>query len=315
MGIARSARAPHDEAFGRWLDEGRHGTMEYLEATRSVRRDPEGLLPGVRSIVVLASPYPAADPRAGDGTKTARYALSTDYHRTLRESCESLVRDWRERERIRFRHRVCVDSAPLAERAFAAAAGIGWIGKNGMVLNEEGSYFLLCEILIDLELAPDSPVTERCGSCTKCLDACPTSAFLRPGVLDATRCLSYWTIEQRGAIPDEIVDRIGPWVFGCDVCQEVCPYNRAVETGGFERQPAGLSELLEIRSGQWRRRFGDTPLARAGLSGMRRNAAAAAAGASRTDLLPALRAHSKAANPTVSMQSRSALRRLGAGAA
>ena len=284
--------------------------MAYLEKTRELRSDPRALLAGARSVVVLATPYSSADPAAPDGTRTARYALAEDYHRTLRAKCESLVDAWKAETGTAMRHRVCVDSAPLAERDFAAAAGIGWIGKNGMVLNDEGSYFLLCEILTDAELPADAPVDERCGSCTRCLDACPTSAFLRPGLLDAKRCVSYWTIEQRSAIPEEIVSRLGGWVFGCDVCQEVCPYNQAIETAPLERRPPELSDLLGMRASEWRRRLRDTPLARAGPAGLRRNAAAVAESRSRADLLPVLRRLADSRHPAASAQAAAAVRRL-----
>jgi epoxyqueuosine reductase len=307
IGIAPAVGPPHDAGFRRWIAEGRHGSMAYLEKTRQLRSDPRTLLSGARSIIVLASSYPAGEPAAADGARVARYALAADYHRTLRAKCESLVEEWKAKTGARMRHRVCVDSAPLAERDFAAVAGIGWIGKNGMVLNEGGSYFLLCEILTDLPLPFDGPVEERCGSCTRCLDACPTSAFLEPGVLDATRCLSYWTIEQRGPIPESIVAHMGGWVFGCDLCQEACPYNRAIEPEAFERQPSALSELLEMRASQWRRRFRDTPVSRAGAAGIRRNAAAVAESLSRRDLLPALQALAASPHPSVSRQAAAAV--------
>lgn len=286
--------------------------MAYLEKTRELRSDPRTLLAGARSVVVLAMPYSAAEPAAPDGTRTARYALAEDYHRTLRAKCESLVEAWKAETGTAMRHRVCVDSAPLAERDFAAAAGIGWIGKNGMVLNDEGSYFLLCEILTDAELPADAPVDERCGSCTRCLDACPTSAFPRPGVLDATRCLSYWTIEQRSEIPEEIVSRLGGWVFGCDECQEACPYNRAIDTAPLERRPPDLSELLGMGASEWKRRLRDTPLSRAGPAGLRRNAAAVAESRNRKDLLPALQRVAASRHPAASAQAAAAVRRLGA---
>ncbi len=312
VGIAAATTPPHDADFRQWLAEGRHGSMAYLEKTRDLRRDPETLLPGARSVVVLAFPYSTAEPESPDGARTARYALSEDYHRTLRSKCESLVAEWKGRTGIAMRHRVCVDSAPLAERDFAVAAGIGWIGKNGMVLHEEGSYFLLCEILVDAELPFDVPVFERCGSCTRCLDACPTSAFLRPGVLDATRCLSYWTIEQRGPIPPDIVSKMGGWIFGCDVCQEVCPYNTAVELERNDRAAPGLSEVLDMRSAEWKRRYRDTPLSRAGLAGMKRNAAAAADSLSRRDVLDRLSDLAASPHPVVSAQSAAAVARLSA---
>ena len=313
IGVAAAGPAPRTAEFERWLDAGFHASMRYLERSRELRGDARSLLPGARSVVVLAHAYPAGDPSAADGTRTARYALAEDYHRTLRRKCERVV-DAVRASGVSFAARVCVDSAPLAERAFAAAAGIGWIGKNGMLMNaEDGSWLLLCEIVTDLELPIDAPEAERCGSCTRCLDACPTGAFPRPGVVDANRCLSYWTIEQRGVIPEEIARKTGGWVFGCDVCQEVCPYNAAVDTGAFERRPPALAELLATRAAEWKRRFGDTPLARAGAAGMRRNAAAAAEGLARRALLPALAPLAGGKHPVVAEQAARAIRALGTG--
>ena len=310
IGVARAETPPHWANYERWIAAGRHASMGYLERSRHLRRDPGALLPGARSVIVLAHGYPAGDPSAGDGTRTARYALGEDYHRSLRRKCERVVAAVRSAG-VRFASRICVDSAPLNERDFAAAAGIGWIGKNGMVLNrEEGSFFLLCEIVTDLLLPADSPQTDHCGSCTRCLDACPTDAFVEPGVLDAGRCLSYWTIEQRGVIPDPIASRLGGWVFGCDVCQEVCPYNRAVETSALARTPPGLDALLETGAAEWKRRFADTPLARAGAAGMRRNAAAVAGKSGSPALLPALERLASGPHPVVAEQARRAAKAL-----
>jgi len=312
FGVAAAGPAPRAADFDAWLDAGMHGSMAYLERTRSLRADPRALLPGARSVVVLADAYPSAIPAAADGTRTARYALAEDYHRTLRTRCDRVIAAVRAAG-IALAARVCVDSAPLAERAFAAAAGIGWIGKNGMLMNaEDGSWLLLCAIVTDLELPPDAPEAERCGSCTRCLDACPTDAFPRPGVVDANRCLSYWTIEQRGVIPEPITEKMGGWVFGCDVCQEVCPYNAAVETASLERRPPALADLLGAGAGEWRRRFGDTPIARAGAAGMRRNAAAVAEGRRDRALLPAIRPLAAGKHPVVAAQAARALRALGA---
>jgi epoxyqueuosine reductase len=311
IGVASAGRSPRFDRYRRWIENGYHARMAYLEKSLPVREDPAQLLPGVRSIVVLSRPHPGAPPEAPDGTRTARYALSPDYHRDLRRLAEGVVDDVRRQSGAAFAARVCVDSAPLPERALAAAAGIGWIGKNGMVMNaEEGSYFLLAEILTDLELSPDSPVAERCGSCRACLDACPMQAFVAPAVLDSHRCLSYWTIEQRETIPTDVARKLSGWVFGCDICQEACPYNRAVETGELARQPPALSELLAAGAGQWRRRFADTPLARAGQAGLRRNAAALAEATRRGDLLPALAPLATAGSAVVAAQARRAIESL-----
>jgi epoxyqueuosine reductase len=315
IGIAAAGPAPRAAEFAAWLDAGYHGSMAYLDRTRRPRADARSLLPGARSVVVLAAAAPDGSPAAADGTRTARYALAADYHRTLRARCARIVGLVRAAG-VDFAARICVDSAPLAERAFAAAAGIGWIGKNAMLMNaEDGSALLLCAIVTDLDLPPDAPQAERCGACTRCLEACPTSAFPRPGVVDANRCLSYWTIEQRGTIPESIARKLNGWVFGCDVCQEVCPYNAAVETATLERTPATLAEILGTGAAAWKRRFGDTPVARAGAAGMRRNAAAAAEGAGRRDLLPVLASLARGKHPVVAAQAARAVRALEGAAA
>ncbi|HET9795462.1 MAG TPA: tRNA epoxyqueuosine(34) reductase QueG [Thermoanaerobaculia bacterium] len=312
IGVAAAGPAPRASDFEAWLDAGMHGSMTYLERSRRLRADARALLPEARSVVVLADAYQAGDPAAPDGTRTARYALAEDYHRTLRARCERVVAAVRGAG-VALSARICVDSAPLAERAFAAAAGIGWIGKNGMLMNaEDGSWLLLCAIVTDLALPADSPAAERCGSCTRCLDACPTGAFPRPGVVDANRCLSYWTIEQRGAIPESIARQMDGWVFGCDVCQEVCPYNAAIETGTLERRPPSLAELLETGAAEWKRRFGDTPVARAGAAGMRRNAAAVAEARGDPALLPVIAPLAAGKHPIVAAQAARAVRALDA---
>jgi epoxyqueuosine reductase len=313
-GIARAGRPPRFAVFEEWLSKGRHGMMDYLRKSAELRGDPERLFPGVRSIVVLAHPYSSRSPAASDGSRTARYALSEDYHRSLRRKCEAIVAGVAGRTGEPFPARVCVDSAPLAERSWAAAAGIGWIGKNAMVMNEnDGSYFLLCEILTRFELPEDAPLAERCGSCVRCLQACPTQAFVRPGQLDARRCLSYWTIEQRGTIPPEIAANLGGWLFGCDACQEACPYNAGAGSPPFDRVPPTAEDLLRLGAAEWKRRFADTPLSRAGAAGLRRNAAASAPASGRRDLLPRLEQLSRSPHPVVAAQARQAVRELDPG--
>jgi epoxyqueuosine reductase len=279
FGIARAGLAPRFERYERWLAEGRQAGMRYLAETAEARRSPDEVLPGARSVVCLAAPHRSAPFAAPDGARFGRYAAGPDYHGTLRQRALRVVSRSRPRLSPGARFRVCVDSMPLAERSFAAAAGLGWIGKNGCLIDSrQGSYLLLAEILTDLDLPPDEPVAELCGSCTRCLDACPTSAFVEPGVLDAGRCLAYWTIEHRGAIPGEWKARVGSWVFGCDVCQEVCPWNLPVSAAACEEDsaPPGRLEILSMGKGAWRRRFGATALNRAGWRGLQRNAAASA---------------------------------------
>ncbi len=290
-GIARAGPPPRFERFAEWIAEGRHAGMKYLERSAQKRADPESLLPGARSIVCLAAPYSAKEPVATDGSRIARYAAGADYHWSLRERATAVAR--RTAEGVgEFRFRVCVDSAPLAERSFAAAAGLGWIGKNGCLIDpEHGSFLLLAEILTDLDLPPDEPIAEQCGSCVRCLEACPTEAFLEPGLLDANRCIAYWTIEHRGAIPDSVKPDITEHVFGCDICQEVCPWNAPLPRGAGGRGASSSPtrrQWLEMGPGEWRRRYGGTALNRAGRRGVQRNAAVSAGACADRSALPAL---------------------------
>ena len=198
---------PGRERFEAWIDAGRHAGMRYLEETRTIRAVARGRsCRGARSVVCLAAPHSAAPWVGADGSRFARYARGADYHGVAARSAPSPSSNARaERLGGGWASRVCVDSTPIAERSFAAAAGLGWIGKNGCLIDaEHGSYLLLAEILTDLDLPPDAPMAEQCGSCTRCLDACPTGAFLEPGLLDAGRCLAYWTIEHRGADPRRV---------------------------------------------------------------------------------------------------------------
>ena len=289
LGIARGGTAPGHERFRGWIAAGRHAGMKYLEDTADVRFSPDRILSGARSVVCLAAPHAAQAPVASDGSLLARYAAGSDYHGTLQRRARRAARRAFERLSGGFRYRVCVDSTPLAERSFAAAAGLGWIGKNGCLIDpEDGSFLLLAEIVTDLDLPTDDPIAELCGSCVRCLEACPTQAFVEPRLLDANRCLAYWTIEHRGAIPDAVKEEIGERVFGCDVCQEVCPWNSPLRPPASGAAPT-RAEWLRMGPGEWRRRFGATALNRAGRRGVQRNAAASAGSVREFALLPVLR--------------------------
>jgi epoxyqueuosine reductase len=289
VGIARADPPPRFERFRDWIGAGRHAGMAYLEKTVEVRASPGNLLPGARSVVCLAALYRSAPLRAADGSLVARYAAGPDYHGTLRKSAIRVANSVRRRLEGSFRWRVCVDSTPLAERSFAAAAGLGWIGKNGCLIDRElGSWLLLAEIVTDIDLPPDDPVAELCGSCVRCLESCPTDAFLGPGLLDAARCLAYWTIESRGPIPHDVKAALGDRVFGCDVCQEACPWNGAVTDAPDSPKVPTRAEWIAMGKGEWRRRFGATALNRAGRRGIQRNAAASAGATGDAALLPSL---------------------------
>jgi len=292
VGIAKAEEPPHFGRFRDWIASGRHAGMAYLERTAEVRSSPASVLAGARSVVCLAAPHDPVRPVASDGSVVARYAWGPDYHGTMRKRAVRVAGAAASKLGGELKWRVCVDSTPIAERSFAAAAGLGWIGKNGCLIDRElGSFLLLAEIVVDLDLPADDPVAEMCGSCVRCLESCPTDAFVAPGLLDAGRCLAYWTIEHRGPIPDRVKEQLGDRVFGCDVCQDVCPWNRPERDASHAAAapPPSRSEWLAMGKGEWRRRFGDTAFNRAGRRGLQRNAAASAGADRDAAALPVLR--------------------------
>ncbi len=311
VGIAPATPADGFERLRAWLDQGYAGEMTYMHRHAAARRDPTSVLAEVRSVVMVGMNYLASGgrqppdaahqgadaPRSPAPGKIARYALGEDYHDVLRRRLNQLLA-WLQQEAPACRGRAVVDTAPLLERDFARRAGLGWFGKNTMLLNKRlGSYFFLAALLLDLELEPDSAhETTHCGTCTACLDACPTQAFIEPGLLDARRCISYLTIELRGPIPAELRAPTGDWVFGCDVCQEVCPWNRkapaATEPAFQPRadlESVDLVELLGLSEEAFRQRFRGTALTRAKRRGLLRNAAIALGNQGNPAALPALR--------------------------
>jgi epoxyqueuosine reductase len=265
--------------FERWLDAGYAGTMTYLHRTRSERADPTRLLPGVRSLVAVAATYNPGARDDGDWAPVARYARGADYHDVLRPRLVSLAKFIDETAGAQTRSRAAVDTSAVLERDLAARAGLGWIGKNTNVLSEDlGSYFFIGVVLTTALLAYDGEQPDRCGTCTACLDACPTNAFVGPYVLDARRCLSYLTIEHRGPIAAELRPALGDWIFGCDVCQEVCPWNRkaaeARDPALKPPQPLGpIARLMELDEKAFRDRFRKTALWRSRRAGLVRNVA------------------------------------------
>ncbi len=283
VGVARAEPLERGAYVREWVESGRAGRMAYLERHLDVRLDPRRLLAGARSIIVAALNYHRPEPpRPAHGApgRVAMYAWGRDYHRLMKKMLWRFVEALRAETGESFPARVCVDTAPLIEREAAAAAGIGWIGKNTMVLSRElGSYFFLGEVITTLEIAADEPMADRCGSCTRCLEACPTQAFPAPYEMDATRCISYLTIELREEVPSALAAGVGDWVYGCDICQQVCPYNqRAPETANpalcDDRAGAWLDlrELLHWTDDDYAERLRGSAMKRATLDMLRRNA-------------------------------------------
>jgi epoxyqueuosine reductase len=314
VGITTLERNAHAAELDRWLAAGHAGTMTYLHRQADKRKEPARIMPGARVAVVTLTNYyhgltdpgrkpgehqnphpqgsihPGLSPGVSSpplGGRVAQYAWSSDYHQVLGARLERLAAAIREVV-PGATTRCYVDAGPVPERELAQRAGLGWIGKNMMLIHPEiGSFTFLGVVLSDADLAPDLPFdVDRCGTCRRCLDACPTDAFPEPHVLDATRCVSYLTIEHRAAFTDKERGDVGEWVFGCDVCQDVCPWNVsfAQATADPELAPRAdvrapdLRGLLEMTEDEFARRYGDTPFARPGRAGMRRNAAAVLGG-------------------------------------
>ncbi len=280
-GIAPAVSPPGFHPLLEWIARGCAADMDWIPRRKNAYRHPDGVLPGTRSVIVVAMNYHNRAPDVSSA-RIARYAWSgVDYHDVLRRRLRQLAEPLHEAD-PESRTRVVVDTAPLLERDFARLAGIGWFGKNTMLISREsGSWFFLGAVLTTIELDYDLPETEEyCGTCTRCLDACPTGAFPEPGVLDSRLCISYHTIENRtGSIPDDLADRFGSWVFGCDICQEVCPWNRFAPNDSdpaFHPRPdlhtITPEDLLKLSEDEFRQRFRGTPLERTGLEAMRRNA-------------------------------------------
>jgi epoxyqueuosine reductase len=310
-GVVRAAKFPELAQTEEWLARGYAGEMGYLSDAR--RRDPEGVMPGIRSVIACALNYNTEEPKSIDAAAKSddeprgwisRYAWGRDYHQVLREKLNDLVAALREQFEEPFEARVYADTGPLQERVFAKYAGLGWLGKNTLLLNQAlGSWFFLGVVLTTLDLAPtlsaaEPPPPDLCGSCRRCLDACPTDALVEPYVLDARRCISYLTIELRGSIPEELREHLGRHVFGCDICQDVCPWNRrAPLTREEEFQPRlfpakkneaangnesfgdddslslpRLEWLASLDEEEYRQVFRGSPVKRAKRSGLVRNA-------------------------------------------
>jgi epoxyqueuosine reductase len=269
----------HAVELDEWLARGYAGTMRYLHRQAARRKDPRCIVPEAKSIIVVLDNYYSAAAPSEDQPKIAKYALGADYHRELGRRLEEFAA-WL-RGRGAGIAKVYVDAGPVPERELAQRAGLGWIGKNTMLIRPgQGSFFFIGSIFSDLALQPDEAFsTDHCGSCTRCLDACPTEALVAPQVLDATRCISYLTIEYRGPFTGEQAEMLHGWGFGCDICNQVCPWNERFADPTSHAGYSPRNDLQELPDTVWDdmseeefvRRFGDTPLERAGLIGMRRN--------------------------------------------
>lgn len=235
-GIAPAADLPELDFFAEWIARGYAGSMAYLSRSADRRADVRHVLPSARTVIVTATIYNTARPYSTESAdreraQIARYAWGDDYHDVIGARQEALLAWMREMATDPFEARSYVDTGPVQERVYARHAGIGWIGKNTCLINEDlGSWVFLGAIITSLDLALDAPALDQCGTCTLCIEGCPTQALLAPGVLDSTRCISYLTIEHRGALPEPLDAEIGSHVYGCDVCQEVCPYNAVAPT-------------------------------------------------------------------------------------
>ena len=295
--IAPAVSPPGFHPLLEWLADGYAADMTWMERRKEAYRHPDGVLRNTRSVIMVALNYHNAAPEPGTA-RISRYAWGTeDYHSILRRKLNAVAAAMHE-HRPQAKTRIVVDTAPLLERDFARLAGIGWFGKNTMLISRDiGSWFFIGALLTTESLAYDEPFEGNfCGSCTKCLEACPTSAFPEPYVLDANRCISYLTIERRDqSIPEQLRAEIGDWIFGCDICQEVCPWNRfapQVSLREFqlrdELRQLDVLTLLEMDETDFERRFANTPLERTGRDVIVRNAAIVAANQHRTDTIDAL---------------------------
>ncbi|MHC5019967.1 MAG: tRNA epoxyqueuosine(34) reductase QueG [Planctomycetota bacterium] len=326
---AADAPAPGSDAFGAWLTQGRHGDMRWMERTAAKRSDPAQVLPGARAVIALLVDYGApAPPRAAGSGVIARYARGRDYHKVVTARLKRLCAALADIAGGAHAFRWYVDTGPVLEKPWAQRAGLGWIGKHtNLVSSRLGSWTFCAEILTTLPLPPDAPHADRCGSCRRCLPACPTQAITAPYQLDARRCISYLTIELRGPIPREFRAAIGDRVYGCDDCLAVCPWNRfaAAAAGHAAADPdlaprpgqsfLDLTALLALTEADYAERFHGTALTRAKRSGLRRNAAVALGNTGGPAAVPPLVAALQDDDPLVRGHAAWALGRLGGDAA
>lgn len=288
LGFVKTGMAQADtldpEKLDAWLQRGYHGTMEWMQSRRDLRLDPATLVPNARSVIVCAMNYytPYENSTSPEKGRISRYAWGDDYHDVLWARLKELLSFIKE-HRPEAHGRAFVDSAPVMEKVWAARAGLGWQGKNSNLLTTDfGSWIFLGEVIVDIDLEPDEPFTaDYCGNCTRCMDACPTGAIVRPGVIDARKCISYLTIELKADqnIPKNLAEKMDNHIFGCDVCQDVCPWNlrkaKVSSEPAFQPQAHNLSpdlkELIKLTDEQFRGNFRHSPIKRAKREGLLRN--------------------------------------------
>jgi len=300
VGISAVKPAPHEQSFAQWLREGFAGELDYMKRTEPLRRDPRTLVPWAVSIISVGMNYYTSFSRPEPCREAqgwiSRYAWGDDYHELMKRKLELLLARLRQAHDGPLEGRAFVDSGPVLERDFAGVAGLGWIGKNTHLISpKKGSWFFLGELFLNLPLAYDRPLRDRCGKCDLCLKACPTGAFVGPYLLDARRCISYLTIELKGWMPRHLRPLVGNHVFGCDICQEVCPYNvkaEATDEAAYRPRPGlhapELIPLLSLDEAEFRRRFRGSPVGRAKRRGFLRNVAVALGNSKSAEALPAL---------------------------
>ena len=287
VGVCDVQEPTHFQEYREWVAQGHHGSMEYLADHIPFKQSPTTLLPTAKSIIVVGLNYNQPNPPRPGYPRIARYALGRDYHKVIRGKLKKLQR-WLEIQCPDSEHRACVDSAPIMERDFAQLAGLGWFGKNTMLINSKrGSWFFLGALLTSREFEPDEPAIGGCGTCRACIDACPTGAIVHQDdrwQVDARRCISYLTIEHKGEIEPELAKGIGDRTFGCDICQEVCPFNRTRESQPdranltsetdflSKKNWPSLKELIVLNEQDWNALSQGSPIRRTGLAGIKRNA-------------------------------------------
>lgn len=240
----------YESTFQSWLSKGYQGEMSYMKRNQEMRLDPRLLEPGCKTVISLAYNYFPAEKQTEDGLKIGKYAWGEDYHYVVKDKCKELL-NYIQWLNPLAEGRCFVDSAPIMERQWAQLAGIGWIGKNSLILRKgNGSFFFLAEILVNIELKSDKPVTDHCGTCTACMDACPTQAIVQEGVIDSNKCISYLTIEKKSPLTSQEQEWRKDWLFGCDICQDVCPWNRFSEPHNEPRFEPTLSSINRTKE-EW----------------------------------------------------------------